>query len=415
MSDLTVTAAYTTTSTTGGGSTSFSSSLNAETILSDLRRHLAGGGAKDSSGTKSTTTPPAQSPEGDRITGRTVAIPVAAIQALLDVIRRSNANTMMGLQMELYDASNIMMTHASTTNKSLLGGRSTIALASGCELFLKYVTRAFLELPDFAECRAQVLERGERFASISLAARERIADLGQGFIRDGMVVLTHGWSRVVSALLLKAARERGKHFEIIVLEGRPEAGGAKAAKVFAEAGIPVTVVLDSAMGYVMERVDMVLVGAEGVVENGGVVNKIGTYALGIAARELGKPLYVAAESYKFARLFPLNQRDLPDRAMGGGMKLNFVDTSHWESTRGVIGKPPQSMDMDTEMKTECLADDEDDGVASHVPGVVKLPEQVMVENPTCDYTPAKYITLLFTDLGVLTPSAVSDELIRLYQ
>ena len=38
-----------------------------------------------------------------------------------------------------------------------------------------------------------------------------------------------------------------------------------------------------------------------------------------------------------------------------------------------------------------------------------------VDNPSCDYTPPAYITLLFTDLGVLTPSAVSDELIKLYQ
>lgn len=35
-----------------------------------------------------------------------------------------------------------------------------------------------------------------------------------------------------------------------------------------------------------------------------------------------------------------------------------------------------------------------------------------VENPTCDYTPPQFITLLFTDLGILTPSAVSDELIK---
>lgn len=43
-----------------------------------------------------------------------------------------------------------------------------------------------------------------------------------------------------------------------------------------------------------------------------------------------------------------------------------------------------------------------------------LPESVTVENPSRDYTPPHLITLLFTDLGVLTPSAVSDELIQLY-
>jgi translation initiation factor eIF-2B subunit alpha len=148
-----------------------------------------------------------------------------------------------------------------------------------------------------------------------------------------------------------------------------------------------------------------------VVENGGIVNKIGTYALGIVARELGKPLYVAAESYKFARLFPLNQRDLPDRAMGGGSKLAFTDTtSYYDSTASVLPS-------EEEIPSRCLTgkDVKNTATSRNSVAVVPLPDQLKVENPSCDYTPAKYISLLFTDLGVLTPSAVSDELIRLYQ
>jgi translation initiation factor eIF-2B subunit alpha len=41
-----------------------------------------------------------------------------------------------------------------------------------------------------------------------------------------------------------------------------------------EENIPCTVILDSAVGYVMEQVDMVMVGAEGVVESGGIINKV---------------------------------------------------------------------------------------------------------------------------------------------
>jgi translation initiation factor eIF-2B subunit alpha len=152
------------------------------------------------------------------------------------------------------------------------------------------------------------------------------------------------------------------------------------------------------MGYIMERVDMVLVGADCVMENGGTVNKIGTFALGVVAKEMGVPLYVAAESYKFTRLYPLNNADLPEMNTattgsttgngggGGGSSLKFIDTLNKK-------------------------EDEKDGVGK----VVALPSSVSIENPPCDFTPAKYITLLFTDLGVLTPSAVSDELIRLYQ
>lgn len=296
-----------------------------------------------------------------------VAMPVAAMNALLGVVERTNSHTMMGLQDELKEAAHIMLEWNAKE-----GNRSNISLKSGCDLFLKYSTRTFLELDDFDACRAAILERGQRFAGISLAARDRIAKVGHGFVGQGQVVLTHGWSRVVAALLLKAAET--KHFSIYILEGRPDATGAKAAEFYSKAGIPTRIILDAAMGYIMEQVDLVLVGAEGVVENGGVVNKIGTNALALCARAHDKPVYVAAESYKFARLYPLSQQDLPSNK---SVPLTFVDT------------------------------------ATHKP--IQVPSTVEVDHPLSDYTPAKYITLLFTDLGVLTPSAVSDELIRLYQ
>ena len=328
-----------------------------------------------------------------------MATPVAAIKALLGVVERSNANTMMELQDELKQAREIVMKdflkrqqeeprHSQTGRSG--GVRNMIALASGCDLFLKYATRTFLEHGDFTASRNEVLERGQRFAGISLASRDRIAHIAADFIQEGQTVLTHGWSRVVASILLKAAET--KNFDIILLEGRPDAAGAKAARAYAshESKIPTTVVLDSAMGHVMETVDVVLVGAEAVVENGGFVNKMGTYALATCAKAHGKPFYVAAESYKFARLYPLNQQDLP--VMGNSSPIEFVDTSFQPTT----------------------AKKEESSQLSNSFNPISLPENVRVENSPCDFTPAKFITLLFTDLGVLTPSAVSDELIRLY-
>jgi translation initiation factor eIF-2B subunit alpha len=353
-------------------------------VIQDLRRHLSGSSDSQVDGSDTNK----------------AALPVAAIKSLIGVIQRTKSETMMGLEMELKEASKSMLQFANDPlNSNMLGGRSHIALASGCELFMKYITRCFLELPDFNECIAQIISRGQRFSDISVAARDRIAATGRAFIQPGSTVLTHGWSSVVSSLLIQAAKDT--HFEIIILEGRPDASGAKAAaNVYAKAGIPTTVVLDSAMAYVMERVDMVIVGAEGVVENGGIINKLGTYTMAIAAKELGKPFYVAAESFKFARLYPLNQSDLP--TMGEGMEehLNFVDTASWIATGGAFGEKKKESESDH---------------TGSMPGLIVLPKEVKVENALCDYTPAKYITLLFTDLGVLTPSAVSDELIRLYQ
>ncbi|CAN0372266.1 unnamed protein product, partial [Laminaria digitata] len=149
--------------------------------------------------------------------------------------------------------------------------------------------------------------RGERFAEVSVTSREQIARLGHSFVRDGTVVLTHGYSRCALHLLLTAAET--KHFSVLVAEGRPEGAGFQAAEVLAKAGVPVTVVLDSAVGYHMEVADLCVTGAEGVLENGGIV---GTFQMAVLAKAFNVPFYVAAESYKFARLFPLDQRDLPE-------------------------------------------------------------------------------------------------------
>lgn len=120
------------------------------------------------------------------------------------------------------------------------------------------------------------------------------------------------------------------------------------------------------------------------------MNKMGTYALAACAKAHGKPFYVASESYKFARLFPLNQRDLP-----------------------YMGNLPLECFYSTGSSSNNEDDNDNKGkIATASP--VGIPKNVKVENPPCDFTPARFITLLFTDLGVLTPSAVSDELIRLY-
>ena len=48
----------------------------------------------------------------------------------------------------------------------------------------------------------------------------------------------------------------------------------------------------------MDDVDMIFVGADGVVESGGIINMMGTYQIALVAHSMNKPVYVAAESYK---------------------------------------------------------------------------------------------------------------------
>uniref|UniRef100_A0A453LFP9 Uncharacterized protein n=2 Tax=Aegilops tauschii subsp. strangulata TaxID=200361 RepID=A0A453LFP9_AEGTS len=130
--------------------------------------------------------------------------------------------------------------------------------------------------------------------------------------------------------------------------------------------VPARVLLDSAVAYSMGQVDVVLVGADLVAETGGVVGAVGTYQVALVARSMGKPVYVAAESYKFARLYPLGQKDIEQ---GGGRDVDFGD--------------------------------------------VPVPAGVDVEAPARDYTQSKYLELLITDLGMLQPAAVGDVLLQL--
>jgi len=55
----------------------------------------------------------------------------------------------------------------------------------------------------------------------------------------------------------------------------------------------------------MPKVDCIFVGCEAVLENGGIVNKVGTFTVALCARTFQKPFYVFTESLKFMKEFPL--------------------------------------------------------------------------------------------------------------
>jgi hypothetical protein len=108
---------------------------------------------------------------------------------------------------------------------------------------------------------------------MSLSARNHIAEVGHSFIQDGHTVLIHGLSRVATALILKAA-EMNTYFNLVITEGRPNLVNQADLTVFEEAGIPTRIIPDSGVGVMMEEIDFILVGAEGVMENGGIINKV---------------------------------------------------------------------------------------------------------------------------------------------
>ncbi|XRB13028.1 translation initiation factor eIF-2B subunit alpha [Pseudoscourfieldia marina] len=305
---------------------------------------------------------------------------VAAVRALTNAITRSNASTFMELVHELTEG-------AAFLREAEGRGPQGIGLTSGCELFLRHLTRSpesisFGDLgandDHMKALKSHLSARGEQFTEVATAARARIAKRGATFIREGAVVLVHGFSRVVLAVM-EHARRSGKSFRVVATEARPDNAGYRMAEALRTRGVDAAVALDSSVCRVLETCDCAFVGAEGVCASGGVLNRIGTRQIALLCQAAGRPLYCAAESFKLTRAFPLGGGDAPQTTPG----------------------TEESTAVGVEM-----------GAVAPVAGSEE--SLLAVATRARDYTEPKTITLVITDLGAWAPSAVSEELLMLY-
>ncbi|KAH7355189.1 translation initiation factor-like protein eif-2b subunit alpha [Rhexocercosporidium sp. MPI-PUGE-AT-0058] len=316
-----------------------------------------------------------------------ITMPVAAIEALIELLVQSSADT-------VYEFLDLVKTQSDYLKSRI---PNSISLSAGTDLFQRYMISSMkpTSTGDFETVRQHLLSNGRLFVTRAKAARERIAAYGRHFVRDGSVVLTHGGSRVVGTLLGKAA-EASKtggnvRFKVIYVMNEARRAESKAVVSLLRAkGVPVATIGEGAVGYAMGKVNLVIVGAEGVVENGGIISRLGTYQIALLAKAAGKPFYVAAESHKFVRLYPLGQYDL--------------------------GIDQQVIEFETEDKKD-LTDDErkfvDRTPTKEYFGKMDLPKPNTAVDAV-DFTPPALVSALITETGVLTPSAVSEELISVW-
>lgn len=195
-----------------------------------------------------------------------LSAPVAAIQTLLAVIRCSRATTMSEFMETLNASSSLLKQHTD----------HPISVSAGCDLFMRFVTVTAQHdhASAFESCKEYLLRSGSVVVANASSQKQRIVELAQAFVGDGCCVLTHSYSRVVLQLLVAASREQHKRLTVLCTESRPTRSGYRMRDQLRKAGVPAEVILDSAVGYRMGQVDMVLVGAEGVVENGGLINQV---------------------------------------------------------------------------------------------------------------------------------------------
>jgi len=201
-----------------------------------------------------------------------------------------------------------------------------------------------------------------------------IGEHGNAVIPDGATILTHCNAGALATIdhgtalaPIRAAHRAGKKIHVLVDETRPRLQGAALTswELMME-GIPHDIIPDNAAGHYMQRGEIVLciVGADRICANGDFANKIGTYEKAVCAKENDVPFYTAAPVSTF------------DFSLSSGLDI-----------------PIEERDQD-EVRV--------------VNGGLICPEKATARNPSFDMTPAKYLTGIITEKGILKPHEVEN-------
>jgi len=231
---------------------------------------------------------------------------------------------------------------------------SAVSLPNAVRLITRKVEGAGLD--DIALLKELTIKTAGDFIEASNTAVEKIGEIGAGRISSGDVILTHCNSQAALSVIKTAARQ-GKDIEVFATESRPWNQGHITAKELAKEGIPVTLIVDSAVRVFIRKIDKVIVGADSIAVNGAVVNKVGTAQIALTAHEARALFFVCAESYKFS----------PATVLGELIEIEERDP-------GEIADP-------------------------------KKFKGVKIRNPVFDVTPPEYVDLIITEKGVMPPQA----------
>ncbi|MGI6704497.1 MAG: S-methyl-5-thioribose-1-phosphate isomerase [Clostridia bacterium] len=224
----------------------------------------------------------------------------------------------------------------------------------------------------------EILKTAEKIAGDDIETNRRIGKYGAELVPPSANILTHCNTGSLATVefgtalgVIRAAHRQRKNIHVFVDETRPRLQGARlTAWELVQEQIPATLIPDSASGMLMKdgRVDLVLVGADRIALNGDTANKIGTYNVAVIAHENHVPFYVVA--------------------------------------------PTTTIDFEMESGDSIVIEERDRSEVTHIEGVPIAPEGIGVFNPAFDVTPAKYITAIITEKGIIE-KPFADKLLRL--
>ena len=214
-----------------------------------------------------------------------------------------------------------------------------------------------------------LIDEAQRIADEDVEINRRMGAHGATLVEDGFNILTHCNAGALATVdygtalaVIRAAHEGGKKIHVWVDETRPRLQGARITSwELMNEGIPMTLIADNVAGHLMRtgQVDIVFVGSDRTAANGDVANKIGTYKLGVLAKENGIPFYPVV--------------------------------------------PTSTIDLSVPTGDDIPIEERDAQEVTHVGDCQIAPEGVQVLNVAFDVTPHRYVTGIVTENGIAYP------------
>jgi methylthioribose-1-phosphate isomerase len=226
------------------------------------------------------------------------------------------------------------------------------------------------------EIKSTLLTEAKKIDKEDEEMEKTLSRHGSSLMKDGYTIMTHCNTGALAAGygtalgVIKAARESGKKVHVFATETRPLLQGSRlTAWELKRYRIPFTLITDTMTGYFLSqgKIDCVIVGADRIVANGDVANKIGTYNLAVLAMENGVPFYIAA--------------------------------------------PTSTIDVSIESGTDIPIEQRDPEEVTHIRGVPIAPRGVRAANPAFDVTPHRYISAIITERGILREPYINSLLL----
>lgn len=293
----------------------------------------------------------------DMVTRGAPAIGATAAYGLALAARYSPAADVAALRADLDAAANVLR-KSRPTAVNLFGAINRV---------MERAADPALESPE--SMRAAVLAEAHAIAEEDVQINKQIGLNALPLVPETATVVHHCNTGSLATVdygtalgIIRTAHEHGKQIQVLVDETRPRLQGARLTSwELKMQNIPHRVIADGASGHFMrtEGVDFCVVGCDRVAANGDTANKIGTYNLAVVAHENGVPFYVAA--------------------------------------------PTTTIDMDTPTGDDIEIEERPAREVTHVGDCQITPDGIDVGNPAFDVTPARYITAIITERGVVYP------------